>query len=85
MGRTAGRAGRPLWFGEELRPRRDRAKPFGAYLGPAQPLMPLGRCVPRRGSGSILKEKVIKGAGWRAEFTGSSAIPRPTGDFPPTS
>lgn len=85
MGRTAGRAGRPLWFGEELRPRRARAKPFGAYLGPAQPLMPLGRCVPRRGSGSILKEKVIKGAGWRAEFTGSSAIPRPTRDFPPTS
>lgn len=85
MGRTAGRAGRPRWSGAELRPRRARAKAFGAYLGPAQPLMPLGRCVPSRGSGSFLKEKVIKGAGWRAKFPGSSAIPRPTGDFPPTS
>ena len=85
MGRTAGRAARPRWSGAELRPRRARAKAFGAYLGPAQPLTPLGRCVPSRGSGSFLKEKVIKGAGWRAEFPGSSAIPRPTGDFPPTS
>lgn len=66
-------------------PRRARAKAFGAYLGPAQPLVPLGRSVPSRGSGSFLKEKVIKGAGWRAEFPGSSAIPHPTVDFPPTS
>lgn len=44
-------------------PRRARAKAFGAYLGPAQPLVPLGRSVPSRGSGSFLKEKVSKGAG----------------------
>lgn len=34
MGLTAGRAGRPRWFGEELRPRGARAKPFGAAWAP---------------------------------------------------
>lgn len=75
----------PAGLARSSGPAGPELKLSAAYLGPAQPLTPLGRCVPSRGSGSFLKEKVIKGAGWRAEFPGSSAIPRPTGDFSPTS
>ena len=50
--RTAGRPGE-LAAAAGL---RAGAKAFGAYLGPAQPLLPLGRSVPRRGSGFLKGE-----------------------------